>query len=217
MQHEQSLEMLKAITRLSQQCSQIDNYLSLLQLLRAEFKQWLGMDKAWVYRYCGEQQQAHDWELLTICSSNQNLIQQQVPKLSSDNDAMIQEIMRSPGSVYVKDCHQDGRTDKKIVQTLDNQTLINCRLCSDGKLIGALGSGSFGAEGIIDLSPLQQQFFETAAAISAITMDRIDYRAATMADPLTALNTRHSLMEKADPYVRPLSVINASFRYCISI
>jgi signal transduction histidine kinase len=65
-----------------------------------------------------------------------------------DGDPMLEEVFAADHPVVVIDARTDPRTNKAMVELLGNRTLINVPILLGERRLGALGLGSFGAEGV---------------------------------------------------------------------
>jgi PAS domain S-box-containing protein/putative nucleotidyltransferase with HDIG domain len=99
-----------------------------------------------------------------------------VARLSIKGDRMMEEIAAASDIVIVEDAPLDPRTDKKIVAELQCRTIINVPIIFDNCNLGALGTGTFGDEGVRLPGPAVRDFLKAIASHLAISLDRIRNR-----------------------------------------
>lgn len=97
-------------------------------------------------------------------------------RLNIKGDRMMEEIASAPDIVLVEDARTDPRTDKEIVARLGNRTIINVPIIFNAQNLGALGTGTFGDEGVRVPDPAERDFLKAVASHLAISLDRIHNR-----------------------------------------
>ena len=176
-----------------------NSYQQLLPLVMKNIEKQLGFSHTWIYRYVGDvRTDGIDFELLKISSNKEQIHREALTEFSANDDPLISEIFHSGGAVYVEDCQTDPRTNKDIIGILNNASMINCLVTLDNETLGVLGAGSFDEEGIISLDKAQQEYFEFLANMLGGAMDRLNYREKSHKDPLTGLDNRRGILEKAE-------------------
>jgi diguanylate cyclase (GGDEF)-like protein/PAS domain S-box-containing protein len=91
-------------------------------------------------------------------------------------DAMVDEIMHADHVVVVEDARTDPRTNKAMVEMMQNRTIINVPLVLAEQRLGALGMGTYGdGEGVRLPMPWQLDFMQTMAGHVAVAMDRVRF------------------------------------------
>lgn len=96
--------------------------------------------------------------------------------LTITGDAMLEEIATSRDIVVVRDARTDPRTNKEIVARVGNRTIINVPIVFNARNLGAVGTGTFGDEGIRLPSPAERDFLQSVASHLALSLDRIHNR-----------------------------------------
>jgi PAS domain S-box-containing protein len=96
--------------------------------------------------------------------------------LTIPGDPMLEEIAASRDIVVVEDARTDPRTDKEIVARIGNRTIINVPIVFNARTLGAVGTGTFGDEGVRLPSPAERNFLKAVASHLAISLDRIRNR-----------------------------------------
>ena len=99
-----------------------------------------------------------------------------VATLTVAGDPMMEEIATSRDIVVVEDASKDSRTNKEIVARLGNRTIINVPIILNEKNLGAVGTGTFGDEGVRLPSSAERDFLKAVASQLAISLDRIHNR-----------------------------------------
>jgi len=194
--NENNIELFKSISRLTKELHQAATFDELLRITRNELERVLGFRHTWVYRR--NPNDINNLELVSISSESEELNRQKLTKISLDGDKMLEEALSSERAVYVEEASLDPRANQKIVAQMGNRTIINCLITIEEQTLGILGAGSFGNEGINKLSPTDCEYFETVANLVAVSLDRINYKEMSSLDPLTHLNNRRSMLEKAN-------------------
>jgi PAS domain S-box-containing protein len=95
-------------------------------------------------------------------------------RLSLAGDPMLEEIVAADHVVVVEDARTDPRTDKAMVAHFQNRTIVNVPIALPGRRIGALGTGTYGDEGVRPPSPGEQRFLVAAASHLAVVLDRVE-------------------------------------------
>lgn len=71
------------------------------------------------------------------------------PRIPIVGDPMMEAILAARMPVVVEDACRDPRTNKDFVEQLGNKTLINVPLVMGTEVLGSLGVGTFGQEGVL--------------------------------------------------------------------
>lgn len=91
-------------------------------------------------------------------------------------DPMLAEIMAADHVVVVEDARTDPRTNKQIVEQLQNRTIINVPLVLAEQRLGTVGMGTYGdAEGVRPPTPWQLEFMQSVAGHVAVALDRVRF------------------------------------------
>jgi PAS domain S-box-containing protein/putative nucleotidyltransferase with HDIG domain len=96
--------------------------------------------------------------------------------LTIPGDPMMEEIATSRDIVVVEDARTDPRTNKEIVARVGNLTIINVPILFNARNLGAVGTGTFGDEGIRLPTPAERDFLKAVASHLAISLDRLHNR-----------------------------------------
>ncbi len=167
---QESEKRTNSLLRLSQNLEQAHTYSEILQAAHQIVQSNLDFQSIWIYLF------AEDLKTATLLSSQDNMaseITDQIPVLQIEGDPFLEEIAEATHIVLVEDARTDPRTDKKIVAQLGNRTIVNVPIILPGKLIGALGMGSFGDEGVRIPNKAQLDFLSAIAGHLAVALDRV--------------------------------------------
>ncbi|MBI5784399.1 MAG: GAF domain-containing protein [Rhodocyclales bacterium] len=96
--------------------------------------------------------------------------------LTIPGDPMLEEIATSRDLVVVEDARTDPRTNKEIVARIGNRTIVNVPILFNARNLGAVGTGTFGDEGVRLPRPAERDFLKAVASQLAISLDRIHNR-----------------------------------------
>jgi GAF domain-containing protein len=88
-------------------------------------------------------------------------------------DKFLEEVVASDGPVIIEDARTDPRTDKHLVEQLQNRTIINIPLRLLDKPLGIFGIGTFADEGCRAPSPRELDHFVAIAGQIAVAIARI--------------------------------------------
>ena len=97
-----------------------------------------------------------------------------VARLTITGDKFLEELAASDDIVVIEDARTDPRTNKAIVEHLQNRTIINVPVTLLGRRIGTVGTGTYGDEGVRVPSPAERRFLTALASHLAVSVDRID-------------------------------------------
>lgn len=90
-----------------------------------------------------------------LSMSGEDFSLEQVPPVPVAGDRMVEEVLRGNSIVVVEDARTDPRTNKEIVDRLQNRTILNVPMRVGTQMLGMLGMGTFGDEGV--LPPTKQE------------------------------------------------------------
>lgn len=89
------------------------------------------------------------FRVVQVEGSKQELVLEHCPRVSIAGDAMLAELVKGLAPVLVLEAAEDPRTNKAMVVALGNRTILNVPMVLGPVLVGALGVGSFGDEGVL--------------------------------------------------------------------
>lgn len=161
---------MRSLLRLSQNLEQARTYDEILQAALTAIQASIGYQNVWVYLFQEDQTYA---SLLTIQGDMATTVTADIPRLRIKGDPFMEEIAEATHIVVVADARTDPRTDKDIVAYLENRTIVNVPIILANRRLGALGTGSFGDEGVKIPNETQLDFLAALASHLAVVMDRV--------------------------------------------
>lgn len=166
-QHSQSL------LRLSRGLEFVETYLDVLNLALEEVRTVLGYQNLWAYLMDDDR---HYARLLAVGGHIRHVLlaTEEVVTLKVDGDPMMEEIVNSRSIVIVEDARTDPRTRKELVAMLNNRTIINVPIITFDYHMGAIGTGTFGDEGVRVPTPTEQEYLIAMASNIASAFHRLN-------------------------------------------
>jgi signal transduction histidine kinase len=146
----------------------------LLEITRVEAIAAAGYPHVWLF--IADKDDPREMRLIDYAGSQRDLTWEVAPLLKVDGDPLMEQIIRSDEPVVVDDARTDPRTDKKLVETLGNRTIINIPLRLLDKPLGVFGLGTFGDdEGCRPPSPEQVDYLVGMASQLSVAASRIRF------------------------------------------
>jgi len=167
-EEELETDYLYSLLRLSKKLELAHDYPAIIKALTSEIEAVIGYHTAWVYMFKADSDIAY---LLTAEESVG--ITDNIPTLDFSSDAFLREIKEADHTVIVEDATTDPRTNKEIVATLGNRSIINIPVMLADRKIGAIGTGSFGDEGVLVPTDSQLDYLSAMASHAAVALDRV--------------------------------------------
>lgn len=116
-------------------------------------------------------------------------------------DAMIEEILQTDHIVIVEDARTDPRTNKEMVELLQNRTIINVPLVLAEQKLGCLGMGTYGdQEGVRPPQLWQIEFMQAMAGHVSVALDRVKFMRARQ----EAEDALHASVEFANSLIQAM-------------
>ncbi|WP_016953901.1 GGDEF domain-containing protein [Catenovulum agarivorans] len=191
-----SSELIDSINRLTQALYQINSIDLMLNLLKAEITTLFGFNLIWLYEFADNQ--STQIKLISVKGKRQQAISADYPVIDIKQDKMLEKIFQSKSPVYIEDARIDDTTNKEIIKTWGNRTIINCQLYVRDKSLGVFGTGSFFDEGVKPLTQEEITYFNVISNALAMALDRINHKVISMQDPLTGLDNKRALNINAE-------------------
>ncbi len=162
----------ESLLRLSRRFESAQTYPEVLEAAREEVRAAIGYTNLWVYLFSDDRRYAYalvgagpvlgdDW------------LKSEMGRLTIEGDAMLEEIAGATHPVVVEDARTDPRTDKQVVAAIGNRTIINVPIIFSEQILGTVGTGTFGDEGVRAPSPVDLEFLQSLASHMAVSLDRI--------------------------------------------
>ncbi len=162
----------QSLLRLSKKLELAHTYGEALYAALAEMESTLGYKTLWVYLLSEDKKY---FKALTAGGpiSPTVLSEEGTATLTIQGDRMLEEIAAAKDIVVVTDAVNDERTNKEIVKRINIHTIINVPIFLLDKRLGAIGTGTFGEEGIRVPTKLELEYFSALASHMAVTFDRV--------------------------------------------
>ncbi len=170
--HRQREEQIHSLVRLSRQLERIRDYKDLAAPLQEEIEKIIGFRTAWIYLFNDDCSYMH---LISSATKRKFRINRQIQTIKVQGDRFLEEVAASTRIVIVNDARTDDRTDKNIVGTLNIRTIVNIPVILSNKRLGVIATGSFGSEGVKNLSVAEKEYLEAVARHIAVVIDRIRF------------------------------------------
>jgi signal transduction histidine kinase len=100
-----------------------------------------------VWLMVADREQADELRLIEFSGERREFVWDVAPLLKVQGDPFLEELVESDAPVVIYDARVDPRTNKDLVEKLQNRTLINIPLRLLDKPFGIFGLGTFGDEG----------------------------------------------------------------------
>lgn len=123
-----------------------------------------------------EDEDVTEVRLIDASSEHAEQMWRVAPVLQIRGDVMLEEIFAGDAPVVVNDARTDPRTNKRVVDALGNRTIVNIPLRLLDSPFGALGTGTFGDEGVRAPTADQLNYLVAMAAQVSVAASRLRYR-----------------------------------------
>jgi PAS domain S-box-containing protein len=159
------------LVQLSHHLERAEIHADILASARKAIEAVIGLRRVWLYQLSRDGEYLH----LVLEDEGGDPLEQQGEgrRLLVAGDPMLEEIVAGTKVVVVEDARTDPRTNKKIVQALGNRTIVNVPIILAGRTLGALGTGTFGEEGVRPLTPMEREFLAALGSHVAAALDRV--------------------------------------------
>lgn len=158
------------LVQLSRRLERVENHAAILTCAREAIEAVIGLRRVWLYQLSRDGEYLH----LVLEDEGGDPLEQHGEGrcLRVAGDPMLEEIVAGTDVVVIDDARTDPRTNKEIVQALGNRTIVNVPVILSGRTLGALGTGSFGEEGVRILTPAEREFLAALGSHVAGALDR---------------------------------------------
>ena len=144
----------------------VDSFGTLLETAYEEAREVTGYEHVWLM--VADSEALETLRLIEISSALRSLVWEVAPVLTVRGDAFLEEVVASDGPVVIEDARADPRTNKEIVEKLQNRTLIKIPLRILDRPLGIFGAGTFGDEGC--RAPTSEQLDHLIGMAAQITV-----------------------------------------------
>ncbi|HEX6035490.1 MAG TPA: PAS domain S-box protein, partial [Anaerolineales bacterium] len=93
--------------------------------------------------------------------------------IAIQGDRMLEEFLETTEIMVVEDAQVDERTNKEIAARMRNRTLVHVPILLFDRLLGSVGTGTFGDEGVRVPTSSEREYLIALASHMAVTLDRI--------------------------------------------
>jgi signal transduction histidine kinase len=148
------------------------SFRELFEHTQAEVERVLGYRTIWFA--IKDSEQSEHVRIVDFVGAQGDLLSDKINTVPVAGDAMLEEIFEGRGIVVVEDARSDPRTNKQIVEALQNRTIVNVPLAILDKPFGALGMGTFGdEEGCRAPTPAMLQHLTLVASLLSVATARL--------------------------------------------
>lgn len=142
----------------------------LVELVAAELRNTLGYFTTWLGVYDAD---ANEYRILAAeLSGGDDLWDAAVP-IPADGDHYVSNLITTSEPQVVVDAQVDENVNREVVEQLGNRTVINVPIFVDGKIFGAIGTGTFGEEGPKPPSDEDLQYLSDLGRVAAGALSRV--------------------------------------------
>jgi signal transduction histidine kinase/CheY-like chemotaxis protein len=146
-------------------------FAELLSLARDEVESAIGYRHIW---FMVRDEESHDeLRLIDFSGEQRDIVWKVAPVLKISGDRFLQDVLQSDGPLVIADARLDPRTNKEIVEKLQNRTMINIPLRVLDRSVGLFGVGTFGDEGCLVPEGPQLDYLVGMASQIAIAAARL--------------------------------------------
>ncbi|MCB9135728.1 MAG: GAF domain-containing protein [Anaerolineales bacterium] len=159
----------KALLHYSQKLELAQDYTGLINATQEIVAETLGYQSVWVYL-------ALNADELTLLTSAGEVSQRLAPEftiLNPQEDKFLQAIVEAKGIYVVEDARLDPNTDKEKVALMGNRTLVHVSVNLYERVLGFLGTGTFGDEGPRPPTQEQCEYLVRIADRLAVAISRV--------------------------------------------
>jgi signal transduction histidine kinase len=167
---ELSMRRLLTFARKLQRAASFDD---LLGIAREEAQSATGYQHVWFM--VADDEAAEELRLIDFAGSQRAQAWEFATRLKVEGDAFLEHLIASDEPVVIEDARTDPRTNKVLVEQLQNRTLINLPLRLLDKPFGLFGLGTFGDEGCRAPTAQQLEYLAGMAGQIAVAAGRIRF------------------------------------------
>jgi signal transduction histidine kinase len=145
----------------------------LLVVAREEVRAAVGYEHVWFM--VADEENPHELHLIEYSGEKHAQVWEVAPVLIVTGDLFLEEVVRSDVPIVIEDARTDPRTNKQMVETLQNRTLIKIPLRLLDKPLGVFGLGTFGDEGCRAPTSAQLDYLVGMASQISVAAGRIRF------------------------------------------
>src|SRR5262245_45456994 len=132
----------------SRELRRIDDYESLIDLVRGEVHRRFGLTNAWLYVF--EREEDEHAVLVAVSGPKAEECRKELPVAPIAGDWLIQALRRDEGPIVIPDARLNPE-NPEVSRRLDNRTVVNMPIGVVDHALGILGCGTFGDDGAVDI------------------------------------------------------------------
>jgi len=190
MAEEDGAQRLLAFARKLQRAS---TFAELLDTAREEAVAATAFRHAWLM--VAEHEQVEELRLIEYSGDRREIVWDTAQVLKVEGDPFLEELVRCDGPLVIHDARVDPRTNKTIVERLQNRTIINIPLRLLDKPLGFFGLGTFGDEGCHVPSPAELSYLVGMGSQLAVAAGRIRFTEARARAEREKRELEHRMMQ----------------------
>jgi signal transduction histidine kinase len=190
MPEEDVAQRLLAFARKLQRAS---TFAELLDIAREEVLEATDFPHVWFM--VADREQADELRLIEYSGDRREFVWDVAPTLKVQGDPMLEELVTSDAPVVIYDARVDPRTNKQVVEQLQNRTLINIPLRLLDKPLGIFGLGTFGDEGCRMPDAAQLGYLVGMGSQLAVAAGRIRYTESRASAEREKRELEHRMMQ----------------------
>lgn len=161
------------ISSFSRALRHIDDYESLVDLVRSEMQSRFGLTNAWLYVF--EREEDEHAVLVAAAGPKARDIESQLPVAPVEGDWLMQALRRDQGPIVIADATRvEGNPD--VARRLGNRTVVNMPIGVVEHALGLLGGGTFGDEGPVPIDNAAVADLVQLANIASVAIARLVLR-----------------------------------------
>ena len=160
-----------SLLRLARKLELALNFSDILGAAREELERTLGLHAVWFYLLSEDRKSMR--LIMADASTGQVSDGQAGELLTIEGDPMLEEIATGEHMVVVEDARTDPRTNKDLVRRIGNRTIVNVPVSMSGRKLGAIGTGTFGEDGVRLLDAEEREYIAALASHVAAVLDRV--------------------------------------------
>ncbi len=157
----------KSLLNMSGKLERAVNYDDIMSAALEEVREIIGYRTIWVYLFSEDRKEAYG---LSFHGEQRHL---GMDKIHIEGDRMLEEISKGEKPIVIPDAMLDERTDKEVIGVTKNRTIVNLPVNLLNNRLAAIGTGTFGDEGVRVPTSQELDYLETMARHIAVAMDHI--------------------------------------------
>jgi signal transduction histidine kinase len=122
-----------------------------------------------------DEENPHELRLIEYSGEKHAQVWELAPVLVVTGDLFLEEVVRSDVPIVIEDARTDPRTNKQMVEALQNRTLVKIPLRLLDKPLGVFGVGTFGDEGCRVPTSAQLDYLVGMASQISVAAGRIRF------------------------------------------